>query len=341
MNKSVNSKKLNRIEPFNDVFYKDCFYGSLFSVLKFFNHKIDSFILNDLILYKTSSDTWLQTEIEYISGQSVKQLLNELGINCCECMKCNNIIDDILVSLNDNMPIIVKVDCYYESIRKDLYNLVHLDHGLLVYGYDNLTSTFNILEHKNKNSLRYKHEIISYTDIKKASDGYKQHYGYLKAPVYIKFYKYDNTPVKKNYNKNYYLLRYINMYLENRTLILESMNNYFILVDRLIKIIKDQNLLKKYVDEILEIITEIITAKKIKQYRFYHYVGNEELLTIIKGIINDWTFVRLSIFNFKYFGQNIDRKLQSAVSILKQIYTQEKKIVDLQYKVYENLIFNK
>lgn len=332
MKELVDSKKLTGIMPFNEVFYRDCFYSSLFSVLKYFNCDILGFFLNDLIMYKASPGKWLRADIEYIPIQSVKELLEDLNVDCVDCMECKNIIDAIQESLNDSMPIIVKVDCFYEPIRKDLYWIEHLDHNLLVYGYNNSEETFNILEHNNRNSLRYKYETISYSSMQEASDGYRKHFGYLMEPMYMKFYKSSQITGKKIYRQEYYLSRYITRYLEKRVEIMESMDYLLNLKDRLVMTLQNQNLLEQYADELLDFVTVIITAKKIEQYRIANIFRDEKLQNIMKSIVNDWTFVRLSIFNYKYSGENIYEKLSSAVTILDRLYLQEKKFASMLFE---------
>ncbi len=323
------AKKLTDIMPFNEVYYKDCFYNCLFSIVKYFQGEVMRFFLNDIILYRHSPYCWLQADVDYVLIQPVTRLLNDMSIELVECKEYGNIVYGIREALSNGMPVIVKVDCFYEPMRPDLFGTEHLDHNLLVYGYDDSMQTFNIFEHKNKNSLRYKPETISYACIQEASDGYYRHFGHLKEPAYIKFCKSACREEKNKHPLEAYVSRYAARYLENRAEVIKSMEHLLSMKNNLVDTMQNRELLEQHADEILESLMEIIAAKKLEQYRINSFFKNKELEDTIQDIVNGWTFVRLSILSYKYSGEYIDEKLSNAISVMEKLCGDERKMIDL------------
>lgn len=61
---------------------------------------------------------------------------------------CNRVVENIKEAISSRNLVIISVDCYYESIRQDMFEKEHWPHNLLIYGYNDDHATFFVLEHK-------------------------------------------------------------------------------------------------------------------------------------------------------------------------------------------------
>ena len=116
------------IIPFNEVFYKECFYNSLFPVITYFKGDIGYFFANDIILYKydDNSQKAIKFEVEYLSVQDENSVLDACGVGFQAREQVDDVVKEVKKSIINGKPVIVWVDCFYESIRMDTYKKQHL-----------------------------------------------------------------------------------------------------------------------------------------------------------------------------------------------------------------------
>ena len=90
---SIEKKELERIEPFNDLYYRSCFYNALFPIVMHFNGDIIPFILNDLRAYSyTSTGQGINLDIEFIQLESTEKILSGMNISMDTKEYSSNII---------------------------------------------------------------------------------------------------------------------------------------------------------------------------------------------------------------------------------------------------------
>ena len=183
---STNRFALEGIEPFNHIFYRSCFFNSLFPVVQAFQKNIYSFLVNDLIIFEQDSEEKQMIEdefninapngIRYLPVKPVPQIIFELGMVMKTKSINNELIDDIFRAIDQRRMVIVWVDCYYESIRHDTFQKRHFQHTLLIYGYNKEKRLFDILEHKEADTLSYYKTTISFEDLSASYYGYIEHF---------------------------------------------------------------------------------------------------------------------------------------------------------------------
>lgn len=69
----MNIDILENIEPFNDIWYKNCFYSSLFPIVLYFNKTITPYLFNELYFYSYDSD-------EMVVGQNTVKIAPEYSL---------------------------------------------------------------------------------------------------------------------------------------------------------------------------------------------------------------------------------------------------------------------
>ena len=144
--------KINGIISFNDFFFKSCYYHQLIAGITSFEIDIEGLFLNAFtkiyIDFNTNKEGVLkEKKLEKILGYKRKRC----KINCRKLIK----------NIDKDSPVIVSVDCYYLESRPETYQVKHMPHYILAYGYDLETREAYVVDHSYLNSYEYKEKIIS------------------------------------------------------------------------------------------------------------------------------------------------------------------------------------
>lgn len=183
------------IQPFNEIYYKDCFYNSVISVVDHFSGSRYPILSNDILFYRLSDSTDpCSLQIVYQDADSLDQVLERTGLTVRTIDRCERLIDDIAASINAGCPVVIWVDCYYESIRRDTYNKIHWGHTLLLYGIDLDNHQCAIIEHQNRMNLNYRPHIVGFDDILRPYQGYLKVFYQAKFPTFFAFSKNTDVP---------------------------------------------------------------------------------------------------------------------------------------------------
>ena len=116
----MNNKEIVSINTFNDFYYKSCFYNAFFSIVNYFDKDILPILSNDVLIYH-KEDNEENMEIKYLEIQQFINVINSVGIGVKLKFKCEDVISDIKSALCRNRFVILWIDCYYESNRKEMY----------------------------------------------------------------------------------------------------------------------------------------------------------------------------------------------------------------------------
>lgn len=320
-----NYKILNDIKPFNDVFFKSCFYHSLFPIIGYFQESISPYISNEIIMYNNKGK--IGFGIEYYSSKGIDQLLRETNIKCNTIDTSNNIINDICNSVSNNSPVIIWIDCFYAQIRNDTFSKIHWPHTWLIYGYDLSKKLFNIIEHSRREKLTYDKRTISSSDLVDSYLGYLKYFqkDMSSIPTFLYFEKAKSirnkevfSPIKSD------LEILINNINENRNKILLGIEYILEFKSFYKDTVNSENALKGNIYQLLEMLNEIINAKEIEKYKAFRYFkNNDELYNIIISIINCWTSLRAVLARYLYSSEYIVEALNDSVKIIDSIYNFE------------------
>lgn len=329
-----NSSKvvLDNIMPFNTVFYKTCFHNSLFPVISHFNRSILPFAANDLFIYDISSVHPLEERpMRNIPHKTIPDLLQDMGvcivhrthstlkqqeftptvedtkllgqfsyhIGLCEIHErrdISNVIADIINALTNNRPIIIWVDCFYESQRKDTFKKEHWMHTLLIYGYDDNEKMFYVVEHTYRDNLTYRELRISYDDIFNAYQGFISNYQpYVHMPTFYEFYAEHDTQST---------LSYLHVFTENirnhQYEITQGLNSLPALVRSINTVLLHKTKLQQHIDSVINTLNAIVTSKQIEYYNIYLLFKDNKIVDDMRKIVESWTIIRQVLIKYKY-----------------------------------------
>ena len=134
MRKLLKKNRIKGIEPFNELYFKDCFFTLLFSIIIHYKKNIDPIIANESIFYENNDDKSI-IRVGYEPIKDYKNVLLNIGIHVTNKITKNDFVPNIITSISENKPVIVLVDCYFEPMIMDAYKKKHLLHSALIYGY--------------------------------------------------------------------------------------------------------------------------------------------------------------------------------------------------------------
>lgn len=283
--------KKNKIEPFNDFFYRSCIYNSLFPIIKKYNRSIDLFLFNDVGTFDFNEDRD-SIEVKYLSQKGMSELLDDSGIKVKGYMQIDNIENKIIESITDSKDVILWIDSYYESFRKDTFLIEHLSHTLLVYDYNLDEKEFHIIEHDNRDRLTYKRRKVSFNVLKDCYEGYLQNFGYNNnLCTYYEFCLKDVNPPAIILRKDFF-----NMFCKNHLKHEEKLTKNILVIreyiERLISDIKSSYSYKELFEKEIRVVNEIINMRKIEAYKINKLFKSNRINSIMNELLDSWNYVR-------------------------------------------------
>lgn len=323
-------KIIDNIQPFNEVFYIDCFYNAFFPILQYLGASNLAFLSNDIFLYKyEQKHNNGHLDAKFISGLDVEKILFEdYGVKTVVKVKTEDVLSDIKIAIQNGRPVIISVDCFYEPIRLDMYNQEHWSHALLIYGYNEEEQIFYILEHENVNSLNYRPTKISYTDMVNSYAGYITNLQKGdKTPSYFEFYvnqSHDKSELQALDKKNYIERHKFNLE-KNRAIISNSLDFLRMYTTYYKSIAKDDKYLAANIDALIRQFNNVIKAKRAEIYKLTKIYGADwELNLLQKRILANWNYLKVVIEKFKYSNVYRVQVFETSIEKLQDIYLMEK-----------------
>lgn len=164
---------INGIEPYNDLFFRSCFYNSLFAILTYYGIDITDLLKQ----YKSHYECIMDAEKMKIlaKGDWVKEILPILkrtGVKFVSSHSVENVVEKTKDAIKNGIPVILWIDCFYESYRQDKYKKEHFNHTITVYGYSEQEQVFYILEHKIADNTNYHKITIPFDEMERCYKGY-------------------------------------------------------------------------------------------------------------------------------------------------------------------------
>ena len=347
---------IDTIKPFNDIFYKTCFHNSLFPVLQHFHSNLALILANDLFLYNTFDirKEPFANQMINISEKPISALLNDAGIavraqnHVCrsardivpsnediyllkQFSKCigmksrkkrndtTHLLNDIKKALLKSRPVILWVDCFYLSNRKDTYQREHWMHTLLIYGFDETQEVFFTIEHSFKENLTYKEHKLHFKDVIESYDAFIANYAdYAEMPTFYEFYA--THPPKMLHYRDIYTITI----QKHKNEIMTGIEHMKGMADTIRDILRSESNLQENIDTLIITLNSIMNAKQIESYIITNLFDDaRELGEINKWVMDIWIYVRQIIVKYKYSGVYDSKKIISAAQRITEAYPTE------------------
>ncbi len=323
-------KRLDNIKPLNSFFYYSCFNCALFPVLIYFDKSILPVLINGIPLYRLGDkcgNISLFTEFDFI--RDMKEILDDLGVSVEAKEISKDIVKDIIDSIAEDKPVIISVDCFYSSLRKDLYNKEHLRHSLLIFGYDQTKGTFKIIEQENRDTIIFNEIDISFEDIVNSYKGFFESFFVEGEKTYLSFSAASEPGKEAAAGYSYTDLYRNNLRLLQKNIAggFESLKSFSESFNRLIE---DSDRLQEGSLDMINGFNDIIKAKNAERYLVEELFGTaSEEARLLKDITDKWNAVRLKLAKFYYSGVYRAGSLQEAGVLLNEIVPLGKKYFEI------------
>ncbi|TYP72395.1 beta-ketoacyl synthase N-terminal-like domain-containing protein [Paenibacillus methanolicus] len=327
------------IEPFNDLYYRSCLYNSMFPAVRKFGGSILPFLLNDLILYRLAETVdWHRLEVDYESVQPLAGVLRDMGLAAEPYSDGANLIDTLRRHIGQGHPVVVWVDSYYESIRKDAYLKQHIDHTLLVYGYDEEQELFHIVEHDRRENLSYRARTLPYSELAAAAEGFADRY-LFNGEHQVTHYVMRRTkeagselgqPSAARAEAEQLIdltrSRFALNQLMHQGKLAESMKSLRRYAACFRHLVTDEEKLKPALADLVQQLNDIILAKQVEHYRLSHAFNPEDPLAALAWTVQQqWDTVRKGLVRYLYlpvYQSEAMRQLADRVDAACQAETQ-------------------
>lgn len=311
-------KQISGIHPYNDLFYRSCFFNCFFPIVKLHGQEVAPYLLNDQFAYGLTEDGLLQ--IDWMSAHDPEKIMNLQGIQVEKMTHCTHLIEKVKQDVRRDRPVIVWVDPYVQRGRKE-YLTTHSRHSILITGFHENQHTFQVLENRHLDNLSYEHQVLSYGDVQKGYDTFHDHF--QPNDQFHSYAAFHFDPVKVSTElfdqKTAYFLR--NMHgqidaIEKGITALETFYEQFPQWDDIEKLVASFN--------------QIINTKKVEMYRLRLIKGDlPELFQWMESILAEWEKARHQAAKLFFSGEMSSRYQANIKASLLQIIQDEKKWLEM------------
>lgn len=333
MNRSV---RLEPIVPYNDVFYKGCFFNSLFSMLPYYGVDELSIVCNDIIQYQGNIDG-NGLNVVYKELRKLDKILLEQGIRMTGYGRVDvgRLGDQVKAALSGGRPVIVWVDSYYLPERKDTYLKMHWAHSLLIIGFDEARNVCYMVEHTDRESLTYAHREISFGDLQDAYNGFIKEWPHVQDPIYLEFQSV--TPAIVNSEEMVVSIgkHFARHLAHDHEWFAQSQHELRGFRMKFSEIVTREEEIKAVAGRLLECMSSIINAKKVEKLRIHKlYSQDTGLLEYADAIVSEWNKVRTAVGKFFFSGVYHRTSLLGAVTSLERIEELEEAVYKCWVRIF-------
>lgn len=309
----MKKNKMIGVRPFNDFFFKSCYYHQLMAGIACFGVDRDAILLNAFTLIQNNFNAGKEG---FLYEEKLEKLLGykreHCNVNRAKLIRC----------IDKGYPVIMGVDCYYLESRPDTYQIQHVPHFILAYGYDVENKEANVVDHQYRNSYEYQEKIISLDNLLLANTMFRKGILNRKRSCYI---------LKKKKNVGTFdIWKYIDeeKINDNRENSLKNLNELRRIVSYDLDAAREN--IEKITSYLNDLKTFYYTLAKTK-----FFLTNQQKQESIMSLVSGYSNI-LSLF-WKVKAQNnydyITKRLDSVLRKLEEIEELEKVVYDFLLEV--------
>jgi amino acid adenylation domain-containing protein/non-ribosomal peptide synthase protein (TIGR01720 family) len=302
------------IHPFSEIFYKDCFYHGLFSALDGFGISRKPFLLNHISScgYNLEHHSLEAANLEI---KKEEELLNMYGLQAEKVDFSSHFVAMVKAVLLNNKLILLPVDCYQLSYRKDSYHSRHWSHVVLIYGYNEMNQTFWVVDHDEIQSQQFQCLPAAYQDMESGYCGYKECFA-ANSPYAYAISKKEDYHAGREFE------------------LAESLHHNFlkeqkeVLQNNLAAIIQYQNELEKLFQyekreserwqDCLFHLNEIIKGKMAEQYKVHSCMEDEQLIGAMDQVTTSWMMLRTKMQRYIILGKGTSADISTLITNIRK-----------------------
>lgn len=308
------------IVPFNEYFYRSCFYNNVLTVLKNFKKNTLELLLNDkfiFVLKEQDNNSYLS--VNYLSYLPLQQFLSKMGILfSCYDVKAISFEAFVIEQLISGRIMIVWVDNYFLPYKVNNYNKNHYLTTLLVYGYNVEKKEFLVIDTSDNQRLDYRQFLVKDTVLISA---YSSIFDLHQSSSIIPFMTFYNIDSKCHSTNVDWRRQYT--YGEIKE---QSKQDILKLISDLCEISSGVRGKNEYQEKELWLkgLNEIVLAEEAR-CRVLSFILEENSMEIIieNNILNQWRKVRNICLKANYTNQWDANFFDKVIHCMEDIYKRE------------------
>lgn len=313
------------VEPFNDIFYRNCFFNSTFPAVRSFGRSIAPFLANDWVAYAAADGEYT---VHYTPFRPMEEVFALAGVRAETKCGSDNIVHELLDSLSVGRPSVVWVDCHDLPIRRDAYLKRHIDHTLLVFGYDRRDQLFHIVEHDRMENLSYQRRTLPFADLRRAFAGFVEQYVHTGLHE-ATHYTFAPAPLPGDPAADP-ILQWARCLNAGQGKIADSLSALDQFRADYVRLTASADRLQLHADRLLAFLNEAALAKRTEQYRLEILLPEATVEhQLLDELLADWSYVRKGMARYKYGGDFRPDAFASGAERLAQIAVRERKLHDM------------
>ncbi|MUG45276.1 hypothetical protein [Paenibacillus woosongensis] len=335
-------QKVLRIEPFGEANLKSCLLHGIFSIMNQYQRPIEPFLFNYTFKYGLSEfkeNIKLYVEINQI--RELSQLMKDLSVQVYKKGRSANIIDDIKRAIMEDRYVIVYADPYYMPGNAK-YQLRHIIHCFLVYGFNDTEHTFEILDVvENPYPNGYERKTISYVGLMDTYNGYVENYSELGKETYFEYFAIEDEKdiliERFSGTADHYIHNFMIKMIQEKEFIVKGLEYLKAFILDYSRIVSDEGLLSENIEELYDTIHDIMFDKLTDKYRMLKLLNQDsEEITLLESIINRYIYIRAVLGRYKHTSIYNKKALIASINKLTPIYEYEVKYHELLFEEIEN-----
>jgi len=191
--------RVNKLEPVNDIWYKDCFYNALIPIIKYYIGRLDCFLICDFYHeYRFFTEKGVPVlRLESEDDIDIQSALLPFGISYKTYRHCRSLKRAILSTIQKDGIALVMIDCFEDPLREDTFGKNHWQHIVSCYGFCH--NQCCIIDSDFIDSERYTEKNIGFSDLQRAHDAAVKefHNG-------VNFMTFGRLKTSKCFDKDYF-----------------------------------------------------------------------------------------------------------------------------------------
>ena len=284
------------LTPFNDIFYKSCFFNSFFPILEGYGIGILPVLINDIPVWSATDSiqrdkrfftTPTYQWMDYVSRYSFSELLDRMNIQITVHSGVENLDEELDNAASQGHPVILWFDSFYEPNRKDTFNKLHWSHSLLITGADKKSKHRIVIEHRHKDNLSYQYQTMSNSIVRACHTGFLQHFS--GEPEYARIeFNLDQVNCRDELIPNVYSEFFAMLNTEEENII-KKIQDFSDNILSCVIFDKSENTQQTILNE----LNHICEVKKADAYKYMRLFLSDQFIPDIQHNFDQWNIIRL------------------------------------------------
>jgi amino acid adenylation domain-containing protein len=316
------------VQPFNDVFFKDCTHQAMLAAVRYFGRDVNTFLANTIAVCRrdVGRARGLRLCMTYLERQALEELLTNAGIAVHRSSGTSDVCEDLLESLSQGAVGIVKVDCYFVQGQRELFQRKHGDKTILICGYDRDRRLFEIIDNDAGRFMRYRRTTIGFDELCAAYEGYQRTFNprgveVSNFTVFAKPWRQEDRVDEAATRRDALeTLRFAGKWRDEERGALELLNEDFYAASA------SERLLMEHVEQLSFTFGELISGKRLLAYQLGRILKDSQLCQPVEEMISRLEIVYDLLAKMRISQDYAARKVHSMQTKLK-----EARQLDLEY----------